>query len=1080
MIFCGKCIIILKYTNIRCCCGTVAPKDFGNPDLCGKGVNVMQKKKGGILIVDDEKINRSILRKILSDDYAVLEAENGRQGVEMLDRKCDSVLAIVLDLMMPVMDGWEFLRLYHQNEKFRKVPVLVATAAGDLESEKRCLSLGAWDFVSKPYDADVLKFRLKNAIDRSQLSLMQELRYLAEHDPLTGIYNKNQFFLRTREMLDENPDTLFAFARFDIVRFQLVNTLFGIAEGNKLLRYIAGMLERYGKTHPLFTYGRLGDDIFGACFPFLKEDGVIRRLSDIRDQLGKYRLDFDIVPNVGVYVISDPSEEIGMMYDRAALAAKQYKGSYIQNCTFYTDQMEKTIVRDQNIVNNMRQALKEEQFVIYYQPRYDLRNMQVDGAEALVRWKNAQGEMILPGEFIPVFERNGFILQLDFYVWEHVCVQMRKWIDEGRDPHPISVNISRVSLRNPRLADLIIDLMGKYRIPPRLLQLEILESAYISDPQTIRNTVSRFQGKGISVLMDDFGSGYSSLNVLKDIEVDTLKIDMAFLSGSESKPGRGENILASVVRMAKWLDMPTIAEGVEKAEQVNFLRNIGCEYAQGYYFARPMPAEDYEKLAFGTPRVYREERCRGMTADQLWETTSQMENLFANMLQAVAIYEFEGSQVEILRVNDAYYDLYGYGDLNRESGGFLAQVAPAHRPVVINAFEVVASTQGMAECDFCRTLESGRTVWVRIKLKYVQAIGTKHVIFGGLEDITAQKKIYDELSRYRSAMQIDSGGERILIVDDMEVNRTVLRSIFEDQYTILEAVDGQDAIRVLNEAGTVDIILLDLQMPGMNGDSFLRYLRSRAELAGIPVVIIAADDSPRQQTDVLALGASDYIVKPFITETVRRRVCNVLESRRWFCEAIRGYYTTLEQAPRDDLTGVYSCEAAPCLMDTVLRTSEEISTPESLQALLMVNITNLSRINETCGRAAGDAVLRNFAHSLRACFRRSDVIARHGGPEFTVLMTNVPSERFVVERCGQLILEARKRREPAEVECAVGVVLSGRGTKTVKELIQHASAALFQAKQQGCDQIVVHFAGGGQKADADLPPTAADQAAPES
>lgn len=1029
----------------------------------------MQKKKDSILIVDDEKINRSILRRILSNDYTILEAENGRQGVEVLNRESDSIMAIVLDLMMPVMDGWEFLRSYQLNENYRRVPILVATSAGDQESEKRCLELGAWDFVSKPYDADVLRFRLKNAIERSQRNLMRELHYLAEHDPLTGIYNKNKFFLRTREMLDANTETQFAFARFDIVRFQLVNTLFGIAEGDRLLRFIAGMMEQYGKTHPLFTYGRLGDDIFGACFPFHREANVILHLNNIRDRLGNYPLDFDIVPNAGVYVISDPSEEIGMMYDRAALAAKQYKGSYIQNCTIYTDQMEKTILRDQNIVNNMRQALEEDQFVIYYQPRYDLRTMQVDGAEALVRWKNPQGEMILPGEFIPVFERNGFILHLDYYVWEHVCAQLRKWMREGRAPHPVSVNISRVSLRNPRLADLIIDLMEKYCIPPQLLQLEILESAYTSNPQTIHDTVSRFQEKGIRVLMDDFGSGYSSLNVLKDINVDTLKIDMAFLSGSESKPGRGENILASVVRMAKWLDMPTIAEGVEKAEQVNFLRNIGCEYAQGYYFARPMPAEEYEKLAFGNATICREEPHEKMTADQLWEATSQMENLFSNMLQAVALYEFDGSRVEILRVNGAYYDLYGYGDLSCESGGFLAQVTPTHRPVVINAFEVVVSTRGMAECEFCRTLESGRTVWARLKLKYVQTIGDKHVIFGGLEDTTAQKKIYAELSRYRSAMQADSDGERILIVDGLEVNRTVLRSIFEDQYTVLEAVDSQDAIRILNEAGTVDIILLDAQMAGLY-DSILRDQQSRAELIGIPVVIIAAEDSPWQQTDVLALGASDYIVKPFIPETVRRRVCNVLESRRWFCQAIRGYYATLEKAPRDDLTGVYRWEAASCLMDTVLKASDEINAPESLQALLMVNVTNMDRINESCGRAAGDEVLRNIADTLRACFRKSDVIARSSGPEFMILMTNVPSELFVVERCCHLIRELRKRQEPAEAECSVGAALSGSGEKLVKELIRRSSAALLRAKQQGCGQIVVYHSDDGSKTDED--PTA--------
>ena len=1018
---------------------------------------VLQNKKGCILIVDDEEINRIILRKILSEDYALLEAENGRQAVSLLDRDRASVSAVVLDLRMPVMNGIEFLEFYHHSENCRGLPVLVATAAGDQESEKRCLALGAWDFVGKPYDAEILKFRLKNAIDRSRLNLMAELRYLAEFDPLTGIYNKNKFFLGTRELLDENPETRFAFARLDIAHFQMVNTLFGIAEGDKLLRYVAKLLEEYGKAHELAAYGRLGDDCFGVCFPFRSKEDVLRVVGEAQEQLGRYPLDFDIVPNVGVYVISDPTEEIVMIYDRAALAAKQHRGSYIQNCTFYTEEMGRTMVREQSIVNSMRQALKEEQFVIHYQPLYDLRTMRVDGAEALVRWRNPQGEMILPGEFIPVFERNGFILQLDFYVWDHVCAQLRKWIDEGRTPPPVSVNISRVSLRNPRLADLVIDLTEKYRIPPSLIQMEMLESAYISCPQTIRNTIARFREKGISVLMDDFGSAYSSLNVLKDIDVDTLKIDMAFLSGGESKPGRGENILASVVRMAKWLDMPAIAEGVEKPEQVSFLRNIGCEYAQGYYFARPMPVEEYEQLAFGDLPPCREERPRGITADRLWENTFQMENLLADILQAVAIYEVENRRVEILRVNDAYYDLYGYGDLSRESGGFLGTVAPAHRTLVLGAFDRAVGTQGMAECEFCRTLESGRTVWVRMKLKYIQAIGTRHVIFGALEDITGQKKLYDELNRYRSALQSDGGGERILIVDGDESSRSALRSIFEDQYTVQEAENGRDALRILRESGMVDVILLNLQMPVMNGNSFLLYRRGHAELAGIPVVLITRDDSPRQQMDVLALGASDYIVKPFIAETVRRRVCNVLESRKWFCEAVRGSYIVPEQVLRDGLTGAYRKDAAPRLMDKALQASEKIGSAGSLRAMLMVGITNLGRINENCGRAGGDMALRNFAAALRSCFRREDIIVRHGGAEFTILMTDVPSEDFVKECCGKLLREIREFREMAQVECAVGAVISG-GAETEKELIGRAAAALYQAKQLGSGQIVLDSA----------------------
>lgn len=203
--------------------------------------------------------------------------------------------------------------------------------------------------------------------------------------------------------------------------------------------------------------------------------------------------------------------------------------------------------------------------------------------------------MISPGEFIPIFERNGFITKLDYYVWEKTCKLLAGWIAEGKKPSPVSVNISRVSLYNPRLVEAICGLTDRYHIPRELLELELTESAYTTNPKAIKETMERLQKEGFSILMDDFGSGYSSLNVLKDIAVDVLKIDMKFLSDTDQE-GRSQNILASVVRMAKWLNLPVIAEGVERREQVDFLHSVGCEYVQGFYFARPMPVSDYEKL----------------------------------------------------------------------------------------------------------------------------------------------------------------------------------------------------------------------------------------------------------------------------------------------------------------------------------------------------------------------------------------------------------------------------------------------------------------------------------------------------
>ena len=246
--------------------------------------------------------------------------------------------------------------------------------------------------------------------------------------------------------------------------------------------------------------------------------------------------------------------------------------------------------REQEIINEMNHALEAGQFCIYLQPKYDLEKSMLCGAEALVRWIHPEKGMVSPGEFIPIFEKNGFIAKLDYYIWEMVCKQLQIWMKQGMQPKPISVNVSRVNLCNPQIVDRITELTKRYEIPPELFQLELTESAYMDNPVVMKQVIKKLRSNGFTILMDDFGNGYSSLSILKDMEIDILKIDMSFFGDSEI-PGRGENIIASVVRMAKWLNIPSIAEGVERKDQVNFLRGVGCEFVQGYYFARPMPIE---------------------------------------------------------------------------------------------------------------------------------------------------------------------------------------------------------------------------------------------------------------------------------------------------------------------------------------------------------------------------------------------------------------------------------------------------------------------------------------------------------
>lgn len=839
-------------------------------------------RKHTILVVDDARHNRTALREILNDNYIVLEAENGQNALAVLEEKYQAVTVIILDLIMPDMSGLEFLEIFHKDVRYQNIPVIAMLRDINDEIECKCLEYGVWDFMRKPYDPTIVRFRVKNVIDRSQMRVDDELKYRAEYDVLTGILNKSKFFYNTRNMLNIFGTEDFAFIRIDIEKFQLINSFFGMDEGDNLLKYMADYLQNVEKEYRYITYGRIEADIFAVCFSYDNEKEITDFVKKFTNQMEKYPLDFDITSFFGVYLVKNRDLSINEMYDKANLASKNCKGNYIQNYFFYTKEMSEEIIKEQHIINNMKNALKNEEFVLYLQPKYELQRNSIAGAEVLVRWITADGRMISPGEFIPVFERNGFILKLDQYVWEKTCQLLAGWRDEGRKIFPVSVNISRVSLYNPKIVDVICGLTEKYNIPPEWLQLELTESAYTGNPKAIKEMMEQLQKKGFSILMDDFGSGYSSLNVLKDIAVDVLKIDMKFLDGS-GDDGRSENILASVVRMAKWLNMPVVAEGAERKEQVSFLHSIGCEYVQGFYFARPMPVKEYEKLLYEQP-YFEDDETRRTSNDTnaIWTANMQMEMIFSNMMQAAAIYEYSDGNIEVVRVNDAYFDMFGYHDTDRVHKEIEGSIDHVDRERFMDTFAQVVENQSTAECEVKRFLESGREIWIKLRLKYINRVGERHIIFGCIDDITVQREMDNELAKYRLALMEEEVNEKtMLVVDDMEINRASLESIFETDYRILQAGDGEEALRILEEQNyKVDMILLDLMMPGMNGQTFMQERKNDPRILNIPVVIITADDTTEQQVLTMELGASDYIVKPFIPEIVTRRVQNVWDSTR--------------------------------------------------------------------------------------------------------------------------------------------------------------------------------------------------------
>lgn len=427
--------------------------------------------------------------------------------------------------------------------------------------------------------------------------------YALQHDALTGLLNREAFCHKAEDLLFHAPDTAFEIMCFDIDRFKVINDLFGEETGNRLLRYIAYFLCHIELQD--YVAGRLHTDNFILCYP-ARSDLRSHMLNSLRMLAGSFSLDYRVSFSIGVYRITDRSLSISSMCDRALIAMGQAQNNGLLEYGVYKEDMRDGLVNEQMIANHMQRALERGEFLIYLQPKYDLAHERIIGAEALVRWRHPQLGFISPSRFVPIFERNGFIYKLDKYIWELACKLLRRELDEGRRALPISINVSRVDLYSPDIVRVIESLVKKYALPPSLLELEITESAYVDNPQHIIDITRELQGKGFVILMDDFGSGYSSLNMLKNLSVDVLKIDMEFLAYNESveQRARGSSILCSVVKMAKWLQLPVIAEGVETREQVEFLRSIDCECVQGYYFSKPVPVAKYEEMV---EESYREE-----------------------------------------------------------------------------------------------------------------------------------------------------------------------------------------------------------------------------------------------------------------------------------------------------------------------------------------------------------------------------------------------------------------------------------------------------------------------------------------
>ena len=541
-----------------------------------------------VLVVDDQEINRDVLGMILEDYYDIVYAENGKEALEKINEYREKLSVILLDLMMPVMDGFTVLEKVKNDEQLNHIPIIVLTA--EKSAELRALQMGAADFITKPFDMhEVILARVSRIIE---LSEGRKLISAAEHDHLTMLYNKNFFFEYANRIHHYHPEWHMDAIVINIDQFHTINALNGFEFGDNVLRILGNEIRSFlAETEGIAS--RFEADRFDIyCIQQPDYQVVLDRFQNKLNELSETA---NIRLRMGVKPWNEDVEPV-VLFDCARTACNKVRGDNMTHLMIYDEDMRMREMLGQRLMNDLHQAVDEHQFTVYYQPKY---NIQVDpprltSAEALIRWKHPELGMISPADFIPLFEGNGQIRIVDNFVWAEAAHQIAEWKEKYDITIPVSVNLSRVDVFDPSLEDRLRHLIVDNSLDFKDMKLEVTESAYTENGEQLISLISHLREIGFEIEMDDFGSGYSSLNMLSSMPIDILKMDMKFIRNIEHSE-TDFRLVKLVLDIARYLDVPVIAEGVENENQLKMLKDAGCDIVQGFYFSRPVPPDIFEK-----------------------------------------------------------------------------------------------------------------------------------------------------------------------------------------------------------------------------------------------------------------------------------------------------------------------------------------------------------------------------------------------------------------------------------------------------------------------------------------------------
>ncbi len=1017
-----------------------------------------------VLVVEDEAVNRAILGMILEKDYEVLFAENGEEALSVIDGKKGLLSLVILDLIMPVMPGFEVLRRIKADPDTRDLPVIVAS--GDQSQEIDCLNAGAGDFIQKPYpEPGVILARVHRTIE---LFEGRQIIQSTERDPLTGLYNR-EFFFNYAEQYDQyHRDTPMDAIVLDINRFSIINERYGRAYADEVLRRV-GEKAREIVHDAGGIVCRCEADIFLVYCPHREDykailDNASMGLSGEQNANNRVRL------RMGVYSNVDKSVELERRFDRAKNASDSVRNSFTRSIGIYDDTLRKAEMYSEQLIEDFPRAIEEKQFRVFFQPKFNITGEKpfLAGAEGLVRWQHPELGLISPGVFIPLFEENGLIQKLDHYIWREAARQIRIWKDTVGFTVPVSVNVSRVDMYDANIVYTLLDILEESRLEAEALHLEVTESAYAEDAEQIIETVKRLRSMGFLVEMDDFGTGYSSLNMLSTLPIDVLKLDMKFINSAFGQE-KDIHMLEIILEIARHLSAPVVAEGVETEEQMKALREIGCDMVQGYLFSPPVPPEKFEPFLQEAKKgsVSQEE---AQTANHKAETkTAKKQSFLKEWSEKLSISMHKASRIFMLAAFLAATALYICDSM--ATHGYLRMEQASERYIL--AEQAAANLEAGSDT----LTEAVRSFVVTGEFPYLQNYFTeanetrrRDKAVSDLEsmmsrDSTAYTRLSDALSlsnelmadEYQAMNLILSSGEyeEALIPDELreaglspedaakspaEKYRLALNLVYGDRYE-----DYKARIRSNTRACTEELIEANDKERMRLNDRLEVLLSVQTVLTVLMLAVVLA----------IVLYISGWIRKPLTSMVEQMRAKKTVlpagaEELRFVSET---YNTIFEENRRtherltygnmhDALTGLYNRSAYDFMRHDL---------DMSRNALLLVDVDRFKGINDTYGHDVGDLVLKRVADVLKYSFRSTDLVFRLGGDEFVVIMTNVDSSmrdqvKRKIDQANVMLQKPADDLPPTSL--SVGVAFADRENPE-GDIFKDADTALYRVKEAG-------------------------------